>query len=140
MRPRSHQKHWQRGLSSSGCDEALSRSVSCLDFLPVEHYPVVTYVTTRGCMKFANVRELKSKTSAMLRTVERGNTVLVTTHGRPTAMLVPVREEDIEDALLAYSPSLRKKIQEGLDDVRAGRTMRLSEYKSKRKKKQAPKA
>jgi len=66
----------------------------------------------------------------MLRTVGRGNTVLVTTHGRPTAMLVPVREEDIEDALLAYSPSLRKKIEEGLKDVRAGRTMRLSEYQS----------
>jgi prevent-host-death family protein len=40
-------------------------------------------------MKFARVRELKSKTSAMLKTVEHGNTVLVTTHGRPTAMLVP---------------------------------------------------
>ena len=91
-------------------------------------------------MKFTNVRELKSKTSEMLRTVERGNTVLVTTHGRPTAMLVSVREEDIEDALLAYSPSLRKEIPEGLEDVRAGRTMRLYEYKSKRKKKQVPKA
>jgi prevent-host-death family protein len=88
-------------------------------------------------MKFTNVRELKSKTSEMLRTVERGNTVLVTTHGRPTAMLVPVTEEDIEDALLAYSPRLRKKIEEGLEDVRAGRTMRLSEYKSRRKKKPA---
>lgn len=91
-------------------------------------------------MIFANIRELKSKTSAMLRTVERGNTVLVTTHGRPTAMLVPVREEDIEDALLAYSPSLCKKIEEGLKDVRAGRTMRLSEYKSSRKKTPARKA
>jgi prevent-host-death family protein len=91
-------------------------------------------------MKFANIRELKSKTSAMLRTVERGNTVLVTTHGRPTAMLVPVREEDIEDALLAYSPGLRKNIEEGLKDVRAGRTMRLSEYKSSRKKTPARKA
>ena len=85
-------------------------------------------------MKFTNVRELKSKTSEMLRTVERGNTVLVTTHGRPTAMLVPVTEEDIEDALLAYSPRLRKKIEEGLADVRAGRTMRLSEYTSRNKK------
>lgn len=88
-------------------------------------------------MKFTNVRELKSKTSEMLRTVERGNTVLVTTHGRPTAMLVPVTEEDIEDALLAYSPRLRKKIEEGLKDVRAGRTMLLSEYKSRRRKKHA---
>jgi prevent-host-death family protein len=91
-------------------------------------------------MKFTNVRELKSKTSEMLRTVERGNTVLVTTHGRPTAMLVPVTEEDIEDALLAYSPRLRKKIEEGLADVRAGRTTRLSEYTSKRKKNRAAKA
>jgi len=86
-------------------------------------------------MKFTNVRELKAKTSEMLRTVERGNTVLVTTHGRPTAMLVPVTEDDIEDALLAYSPTLRKKIEAGLKDIRACRTMLLSDYKATRTKK-----
>jgi prevent-host-death family protein len=86
-------------------------------------------------MKFASVRELKAKTSEMLRTVERGNTVLVTTHGRPTAMLVPVTEDDIEDTLLAYSPTLRKKIEEGLKDIREGRTMRLADYKTTRVKK-----
>ena len=88
-------------------------------------------------MKFASVRELKSKTSEMLRTVERGNTVLVTTHGRPTAMLVPVTEDDVEDALLAYSPKLRKKIEDGLKDIRAGRTSLLSDYKSIRRKNKA---
>jgi prevent-host-death family protein len=86
-------------------------------------------------MKFTNVRELKAKTSEMLRTVERGNTVLVTTHGKPTAMLVPVTEDNIEDALLAYSPILRKKIEEGLKDIRSGRSMRLSDYKATRTKK-----
>ena len=86
-------------------------------------------------MKFTNVRELKMKTSEMLRTVERGNTILVTTHGRPTAMLVPVTEDDIEDALLAYSPKLRKKIEEGLKDIQAGKTMPLFEYKAKRTRK-----
>jgi prevent-host-death family protein len=91
-------------------------------------------------VKFANVRELKNKTSAMLRTVERGNTVLVTTHGRPTAMLVPVTEDDIEDALLAYSPQLRKKIEEGLKDIRAGRTMALTAYRSSRLKRKARRA
>lgn len=40
--------------------------------------------------------------------------------------------DDIEDALLAYSPKLRKKIEEGLKDIRAGRTMVLSNYKTKR--------
>jgi prevent-host-death family protein len=97
---------------------------------------VATLATTsEDFVKFTNVRELKTKTSEMLRTVERGNTVLVTTHGRPTAMLVPVTEDDIEDALLAYSPKLRKKIEEGLKDIRAGRTMSLSDYQTKRSKK-----
>ena len=91
-------------------------------------------------MKFTSVRELKTKTSEMLRIVEQGNTVLVTTHGRPTAMLVPVTEDDIEDALLAYSPKLRKKIEEGLKDIRAGRTMTLSDYKVKRSRKKVRKA
>jgi prevent-host-death family protein len=85
-------------------------------------------------VKFTNVRELKAKTSAVLRTVEKGDTVLVTTHGRPTAMLVPISEDDIEDAMLAYSPTLRKKIEDGLKDVRAGRTMSLADYASRRTK------
>jgi prevent-host-death family protein len=102
---------------------------------------MVTLATTKEeLVKFANVRELKTKTSEMLRTVERGNTVLVTTHGRPTAMLVPVTEDDIEDALLAYSPTLRKKIQEGLKDIRAGRTMSLLAYKAKRSRKKVRRA
>jgi prevent-host-death family protein len=100
-------------------------------------YTVATFVATGGLVKFANVLELKNRTSAMLRTVERGNTVLVTTHGRPTAMLVPVTEDDIEDALLAYSPQLRKKIEEGLKDIRAGRTLALADYRSSRVKKKA---
>ena len=91
-------------------------------------------------MKFTNVRELKAKTSEMLRTVERGNTVLVTTHGRPTAMLVPVTEDDIKDPLLAYRPTLRKKIEEGLKDIRAGRTMALSDYKTKRSREKVQRA
>ena len=50
-------------------------------------------------------------------------------------MLVPVTEDDIEDALLAYSPTLRKKIEEGLRDIRAGKTMALSDYSTARFKK-----
>lgn len=108
-----------------------------LDFAARRLYAVVTLATMGDVVKFTNVRELKAKTSEMLRTVERGNTVLVTTHGRPTAMLVPVTEDDIEAALLAYSPKLRKKIEEGLKDIRAGRTMLLSDYKAKRGRKRA---
>ena len=55
-------------------------------------------------------------------------------------MLVPVTKDDIEDALLTYSPTLRKKIEEGRNDIRAGQTMPLSEYKTTRVRKKAPKA
>jgi prevent-host-death family protein len=91
-------------------------------------------------MKFTNVRELKAKTSAVLRRVEKGDTVLVTTHGRPTAMLVPVSEDDIEDAMLAYSPVLRRKIEEGLKDIQAGQTMSLADYAARRRKLKAKSA
>ena len=50
-------------------------------------------------------------------------------------MLVPVTEDDIEDALLAYSPKLRKKIEDGLRAIRAGRAMALSDYRTARFKK-----
>ena len=76
-------------------------------------------------MKFTSVRELKAKTSEMLRTVERGNTVIVTTHGRPTAMLVPVTEDDIEDALACVRWYC----------LRWRRTLRLADYKATRVKK-----
>ncbi len=88
-------------------------------------------------MKFTNVRELKAKTSAVLRTVKNGNTVLITTHGRPTALVVPVSEDDIEDVLLEHSPVLRQKIAAGLRDIRASRTLALSEYARKRAKRRA---
>ena len=85
-------------------------------------------------MKFATVRELKAQTSAMLRRVKKGTPVLVTSHGRPTALLVPVNEEDFEDVLLAYHPALRKKIEAGLRDIRAGRTIALADYIARRAK------
>ncbi len=88
-------------------------------------------------MKFTNVRELKAKTSAVLRTVKNGDTVLITTHGRPTALVVPVSEDDIEDVLLEHSPVLRQKIEAGLRDIRASRTVALSEYVRRRAKRKA---
>ncbi len=113
------------------------RAKLALDSKPTTGYAVVTLKTTEETVKFTNVRDLKARTSAVLRTVEKGNTVLVTTHGRPTAMLVPVSEDDIEDALLAYSPILRKKIEEGLKDIQAGRAMSLADYASRRAKQKA---
>ena len=55
-------------------------------------------------------------------------------------MLVPVTKDDIEDALLTYSPTLCKKIEEGLKDIHSGQTMPLSDYKVMRDRRKTFKA
>lgn len=39
-----------------------------------------------------------------------------------------VTKDESEDALLAYSPQVRRKIEAGLKDIREGKTMPLREY------------
>ncbi|OGW68266.1 MAG: hypothetical protein A3H49_11140 [Nitrospirae bacterium RIFCSPLOWO2_02_FULL_62_14] len=41
----------------------------------------------------------------------------------------------IENVMLTLSPKLRKKIEEGLKDIRAGRTTALADYINRRTKK-----
>lgn len=79
-------------------------------------------------MKFSSIRELKAKTSEVLRKAAGGEPVIITSHGKPKAVLASVEEEDLEDILLAFSPSLRKKIEVGLEDIRKGRVTSLEGY------------
>ena len=39
----------------------------------------------------ANIRELRASTKAILRAVDRGDTVIITNRGKPYAKLVPVK-------------------------------------------------
>jgi len=54
-------------------------------------------------MIFANVRELKNKTSEILRKAESGD-VVITSQGKPRAVITAVTEEDFEDYLLEHNP------------------------------------
>ena len=54
-------------------------------------------------MKFSNVRELKNKTSEILRKAEKED-VVITSKGKPRAIITGVTEEDFEDYLLEHSP------------------------------------
>lgn len=85
-------------------------------------------------MTFSSVRELKFKTSEVLRRTAKGGPVIITSHGRPKAILASIEEEDLEDVLLAYSPSLRRKIERGLEDIRKGRVTSLESYLARRPK------
>ena len=62
-------------------------------------------------MKFATVRNLKNQTSAMLRLAAEGTDVLITSHGKPVAVLSGLGEEDLEDYVLSRHQGLRQSIE-----------------------------
>jgi antitoxin (DNA-binding transcriptional repressor) of toxin-antitoxin stability system len=62
-------------------------------------------------MKFANVRTLKNKTSEMLRLVAGGKDVIITSHGKPVAMIRKMTEDEIEDYVLSHHPAIRASIE-----------------------------
>ena len=63
-------------------------------------------------MKFATVRNLKNQTSAMLRLAAKGTDVLITSHGKPVAVLYGLGEEDLEDYVLSRHEGLRQSIED----------------------------
>lgn len=62
-------------------------------------------------MKFANVRELKNKTSEILRSAEK-EAVIITSKGKPRAIVAAITEEDFEDYLLEKSAGLQAMLSE----------------------------
>lgn len=71
-------------------------------------------------MKFVNVRDLKNKTSEILRNSEQED-VVVTVNGKPRAVLTAIREDDLEDYILAKSPKILRVIKEARGVYRAER-------------------
>ena len=66
---------------------------------------------------FVNVRELKNQTSAVIRLSRKGD-VVVTARGKPTAVLHALREEDLEDYLLARSPRFLRSLEASYRDYK----------------------
>ena len=84
-------------------------------------------------MKFANVRELKNKTSEILRNAEK-EAVIITSNGKPRAIVTALSEEDFEDYLLEKSAGLQDMLAEAMAEYRSTGGVPLEEYLSKRKK------
>ena len=85
-------------------------------------------------MKFANVRELKNKTSEILRKAEK-ETVIITSKGKPRAIVTAISEEDFEDYLLEKSAGLQDMLAEAQAEYHAKGGVALDDYLSKRTKK-----
>lgn len=69
-------------------------------------------------MPKVGVRELKNRTSEILRAVrEDGAEYVITYQGRPAAVILPLGEEDLEDLVLAQHPhfvELRQRAQQAI--------------------------
>ena len=62
-------------------------------------------------MKFMNIRDLRLKTPAVLKAVEKGEKIVITNHGKPQAVLLHLTEDEIED-LVYKQPEFMTQIQE----------------------------
>jgi prevent-host-death family protein len=69
-------------------------------------------------MRFANVRELKNKTSELLRAAARGSDVLITSHGRPVGILHGLTEDELEDYVFLHHRGLRRSLDDAEDEYR----------------------
>lgn len=86
-------------------------------------------------MKFANVRELKNKTSELLRLTRKGKNVLITSRGKPVAILHGIREEEVEDYVLTHHPDLRMAIEKAYQDYKKHGGFTIEEVISRLEKK-----
>ena len=62
-------------------------------------------------MRFATVRTLKNQTSEMLREAAKGKDVLITSHGKPVALLHGLSESELEDLSFSQDAALRQSIE-----------------------------
>ena len=61
-------------------------------------------------VQFVNIRELKNRLSEIIRRSRKGD-IVVTSRGKPTAVLHAVSGEDLEDYLLAHSPKFLNSLK-----------------------------
>lgn len=85
-------------------------------------------------MKFANVRELKNKTSEILRKAEK-ESVIIMSRSKPRAVLSAISEEDFEDYLLEQSPDLVDALEKAAKEYKEQGGISLETYILKRAKK-----
>lgn len=82
-------------------------------------------------MPKVGVRELKNRTSEILRAVrEEGVEYLITYQGRPVALLLPIDEEDLEDYVLARHPRFVELRERARQAVRQGEFVTSEELRT----------
>ncbi|MCL5986972.1 MAG: hypothetical protein M1371_10510 [Actinobacteria bacterium] len=67
-------------------------------------------------MKFRNIAELHNKTSEILKEIDDEGYIIITSYGKPTAMIKKISEEEIEDLIIENNPVIRESIIKSYED------------------------
>lgn len=79
-------------------------------------------------MKTVGIRDLQRNVSAEVEHVEKsGRPTLVTRRGRPSAILLPIDEDALEEHILANAPDFVTSLEEAEDEFRGGETRSAQE-------------
>ena len=73
-------------------------------------------------MKFINVAEAKAKFSEVLRN-SKNEDIIITSRGKPKALLQNLEEEDFEDFIIAHSQKVRKSIEKAWEAYKKGEVL-----------------
>jgi antitoxin (DNA-binding transcriptional repressor) of toxin-antitoxin stability system len=89
-------------------------------------------------VKTATVRELKAKLSKYLKEAERED-IIVTSYGKPKAILHGLVGEELEDYIISNSPAIRRIIEETYREYLSEGGVKLDSVIEKLEKKVAKK-
>lgn len=79
------------------------------------------------------MRDLKNRVAEILRNVqERGSAVVVTRHGKPAALILPIGSPEADDYVLAHAPEIVASLREAESDLREDRTETVRFYRRRR--------
>jgi prevent-host-death family protein len=79
-------------------------------------------------MKVVNTVELKNKTNQLIRSVMKGEAIIITHRGKPAASLTTLGEDDLEDFVLENSRKIKKMIAEAESARLKGKTISLEDF------------
>jgi prevent-host-death family protein len=84
-------------------------------------------------MRIASLAEVKARLSEFVKLCEEEKElVIITKHGKPSAMLVAIEDEEaLERQLLARSPRFRRMVAEAMEEYRAEQTIPADQFWAK---------
>lgn len=71
--------------------------------------------------KFLNLTEARNSFPQVINQVARGDHIIITKHGKPTAMILKIDANMLETTAILKDKAFMKKIRRAQQDIKAGR-------------------